>query len=208
MRMIDQDGYQRFTIRALAAELGIAAMSVYSYFPSRKDIDAAIGERLLGKLGASMHPSASWDMHVDRVIRDLYDVMAAHPGAIDIFVAELSAPPARDRVTDHVRESLLSLTLDGGLSEQDAADVVGVLIDFVLGHAIVQRNYALRKRQMTHVPNADPDTDTRYPSMVRVAQFYNADSLKRTFDFGLGLLMAGIRERFADRIAGHTRPSA
>lgn len=37
-RMIDAQGYAKFSIRALAEELGIGTMSVYTYVPSKKQL--------------------------------------------------------------------------------------------------------------------------------------------------------------------------
>ena len=37
-RMIDERGYEKFSIRALADELGIGTMSVYTYVPSKKQL--------------------------------------------------------------------------------------------------------------------------------------------------------------------------
>lgn len=199
MTIIDRDGFQSFSMRSLASELGIAVMTLYVYFPNREEIVAAIGKLLLGKLGSSVEPSAPWDVRVEGVVRDLYEVMEAHPGAIDIFVSELSSQPASDRVTDHVRESLLGILLANEFSIEETTDIVSALSDFVIGHAIVQRNYEFRTRNAGPVSKSRAAAKKKYPNIVKVAAQYTSRSSRRTFDFGLDMLLAGIRDRYSVR---------
>ena len=199
LTIIDRDGFQAFSMRALAAEMGIAVMTLYVYFPNRDEIMAAIGKLLLGKLGSSVEPSASWDVRVEGVVRDLYGVMEVHPGAIDILISELSSPPASDRVTDYVRESLLGIMLANGFSIQETTNIVSALSDFVIGHAIVQRNYEFRMRNDGPVSESNAAARKKYPNIVKVAAKYTSRSSRRTFEFGLDILLAGIRGRYGDQ---------
>ncbi len=196
MTMIDRDGFQAFSMRSLAAELGIAVMTLYVYFPNREEILAAIGKLLLGKLGSSVEPSATWDVRVEGVVRDLYEVMQAHPGAIDIFISELSSLPASDRVTDYVRETLLGILLANGFSVQDTTNIVSALIDFVIGHAIVQRNYEFRMRNAKSASKSSAAARKKYPNIVKVAAKYTSRSSRTTFEFGLDILLVGLRDRY------------
>ena len=207
LKVIDRDGYQAFSMRALAAEMGIAVMTLYVYVPTREEIVVEIGKLLLGKLGTDLGPDAAWDARIDSLIRELYDVMEAHPGAIDIFVSELSSPPASDRVTDHVRETLLGILISNGFSIEETINTVGSLLDYVLGHAIVHRNYVFRSRKTAAQSRTTSDSRKRYPFIVKVASSYKSNSSRRSFEFGLDILLDGVRSHFQSKLPKRRKPN-
>src|SRR5882757_8230216 len=57
--LLDRDGPEAFTMRALAEQLGVATMAVYSYFKGKDEINDAVAQRLLDTV--ELPPSGSAD---------------------------------------------------------------------------------------------------------------------------------------------------
>lgn len=48
--LIEQRGFAALTMRTLGAELGVSASALYTYFPEREQLVAALADELLGRL--------------------------------------------------------------------------------------------------------------------------------------------------------------
>lgn len=90
-RLIERDGTTAFTMRALGKELGVSAMAVYGYFPSRDDLLVAVLDRFMAGLDTGPVPGERWDDTMRRTMTSLYRNDIEHPQLasieIDPFVA-------------------------------------------------------------------------------------------------------------------------
>lgn len=104
-RMARQTGYNGFSYREIAKEVGIKAASVHYHFPSKADLGAAVGrrytERLLAALGPPDDPEVSPDVLLRRYIeafrRSLVEErLMCLCGVLGAEIADLPQPVAAE----------------------------------------------------------------------------------------------------------------
>ncbi|MBQ9069111.1 MAG: TetR/AcrR family transcriptional regulator [Eggerthellaceae bacterium] len=82
--MLKEHGSENFSVRALAKNVGLSPMGLYTYFPSRESILAAVLERFSLPLGIAPVPGEYWDETVKRITGSLLEVVQAHPQTMRI----------------------------------------------------------------------------------------------------------------------------
>lgn len=77
--LLDRDGIESFTMRALAEQLGVATMAVYSYFKGKDEIHDAVALRLLNTIELPPSGSADPGCELRDVCRGVYRLFTEHP---------------------------------------------------------------------------------------------------------------------------------
>jgi AcrR family transcriptional regulator len=146
-RMFDTRGPEGFTMRELAAELGVSAMTPYRYFKDKEDILAAVRARAFNRFAASLEAAFASDgtaEHKAETVYAAYSAFAFREPAAYKLMFDLTQPDeslypdlvkansrARATMTDYVRSMV-----DEGLFEGDP-DLIGHVVWSALHGAIV-----------------------------------------------------------------------
>jgi len=167
LRLLDRDGAQRFTMRALAAELGVSAMTVYNYVPTK----ALLLEKAIDSVIDTVPPpdpdARPWDEELRRYAREAWRAQLPHPWIPPLL--------AEQRIMDRpaqvaARRELLGLFRAAGADDVAAREGVGLFFSLVIG-SFVQMAPTLRAGRPTA----------------------RAEAL---FEGGLEIVIAGLRSRF------------
>jgi AcrR family transcriptional regulator len=129
LQLLDEGG--QASIRGIAAKVGVAPNAVYTYFPDKSAVIAALIERLLGDADSGGFADAGrpWRERIEALALDVRANLVAHPGAGALL---MSGPMDGPRTTA-LNERLLGLLIDAGLDPADAARATYLLIVYVLG---------------------------------------------------------------------------
>jgi AcrR family transcriptional regulator len=129
LALLDAGGVEAASIRRIAAAVGVAPGTVYTYFPDGEAVAKALVERLLGAVDHAAGHRGDWRTRVEALALDLHRRMVAHPGAVPLLIGgRLDGPNAR-RLGEH----LLALLAGGGLGPADAARGAYLVMVYVLG---------------------------------------------------------------------------
>lgn len=128
LRLVDQGGAEALSVRSVAAEMGVAPNALYTYFRTKADLVAALGDDLLGRLDLAA-TEEDWRSAVSRLAADLRSTLLEHPGVVPLLLRSGFAGP-RALVAGEV---LLGHLTRGGLSPDDAARASYLLQTYVLG---------------------------------------------------------------------------
>jgi AcrR family transcriptional regulator len=131
MSLLDEGGPDAGSVRGIAARVGVAPNAVYTYFPDKAAVIAALVERLLGGVGHDVFADRErpWRDRVEALALELRDRLSAHPGAVGLTVgSRLGGPHALA-----LNERLLQLLGDAGLDPGDAARAAYLLFVYVFG---------------------------------------------------------------------------
>ncbi len=125
VRLLDADGLARFSMRRLAAGLGVTAMSLYWYVDTKQDLlelalDRALGELRLptaaaegaaqrGAEGAAEGGGAGWPGRLQTLARSYRRVLADHPWVAPLTAAYPNIGP-HARAFDAALQRLLDAT--------------------------------------------------------------------------------------------------
>ena len=196
VRLADAEGLATVSMRRIAADLGVAAMTLYTHVPGKGELVDLMLDTALGELYPDEQaPTAgNWRTRVEAVARANRQFFLRHPWALSI--ARPAPGPNRMR-----KYEIELRAVDGmGLSEVQMHLLVTLLDGFVRGavggappttgptsgRAVPPDSYA---QQLL-----DPD---RFPTVARVAAVAGKAlpvevATDRAFEFGLERLLDGI----------------
>ncbi|GHD87118.1 TetR/AcrR family transcriptional regulator [Streptomyces naganishii] len=125
LRLMDEEGLQRVTMRRLAQALDTGPASLYVYVANTAELHAAILDRLLGQVDlAAAGDEEGWRERLHTVLVSYTRLLFAHPSlAQSALVARPSGPHYLDLV-----ETLLRLLDEGGVPADQAAWGVDILL--------------------------------------------------------------------------------
>jgi TetR/AcrR family transcriptional regulator, tetracycline repressor protein len=131
LTLLDEGGAKAATVRGIAARVGVAPNAVYTYFPDKAAVVAALVDRLLGEVDHDVFADRSqpWRLRVESLALELRQRLTAHPGAVPLMT---SSPMTGPRALT-LNERLLHLLDDAGLDPADAARASYLLIVYVFG---------------------------------------------------------------------------
>ncbi len=130
--LIDQGGVEGLTMRALGRALGVQAMSLYRYVPSRDALLDCVQEAVVHEV-RPLEATGSWQADVVALARELRRVLARHPRAIVLF----ARPAATDETFEAVGQAV-DVLQDAGFPPDDALRAFQTLLAYVVGQALWQ----------------------------------------------------------------------
>lgn len=195
-RLADTEGLGALSMRRVAGELGVPAMTLYSHVPGKGELVDLMLDTALGELypDEDSPTSGNWRARVESVARANRQLFLRHP-----WVVALGPPlPGPNRMRKYEIELR---ALDGmGLSEAQMDLLVTLLDGFVRGAVASWPGSAGSARVEPGPAGAsarrvvDPD---RFPMAARVTALADADlsadaGREKAFEFGLERLLDGI----------------
>ena len=171
LELLDDGGPGAASIRRIAGRVGVAPNAVYTYFPDKSAVEAALVERLLGQVdqGVFTQRDNPWRQRVEALALELRTKLAAHPGAVPLLISgPMNGPQALT-----LNERLLEVLTDGGLGPDDAARAAHLLIAYVFGSVALEVADA-------HQPGALPPEEARRSARLRVLSRTPAGDYPRT----------------------------
>ncbi|WP_125616094.1 TetR/AcrR family transcriptional regulator C-terminal domain-containing protein [Specibacter cremeus] len=183
--LLNSVGPQRFTMSALAAELGVQTPALYHYVGGKAELLAGMREVISDRIDATSFAEKAWDEAVVDWARSYRLAFAAHPNAIAIFATE---PIAGAHRTLAMYEQVMRGFLAAGWAESEVLNHVVVLESFILGSALD----AVAPPTMFDPADDAPDT----PALARVYDRREAggrDPADAAFELGLSVLVAGLK---------------
>ncbi|GAA2487708.1 TetR/AcrR family transcriptional regulator [Streptomyces longisporus] len=147
LALVDREGLSALSMRRLGAELGVEAMALYRYAPSKDALLDGLVEALYLELEERLSAEAeavadgpSWRAELHRIARATYDVCLAHPQAVPLLTTRMLAVPLARRplavLKDH--ERVLALLGEAGLDGAGAAAVFRAFTAWLLGYVSVE----------------------------------------------------------------------
>ncbi len=127
-RLLDRDGLERFSIRRLARELDVGAMTLYGYFGSRDELLDAVVEHHAASLDLPDR-EGSWREQVAALMSALREGLIEHPSVVELRLRRPLITPAAMKVA----EAALQALGKGGLEGKRAALAYRSLLTFTFG---------------------------------------------------------------------------
>jgi AcrR family transcriptional regulator len=135
--LADAEGLKAVTMRRLAADLGVEAMSLYHHLPGKEGLLDGLVESVIGEVAAELAradaggTTADWRAAVRRRCLTARVVMLRHPWAPGLITSRPSIPPAAYL---HY-EGLVADLVAGGLSYHLSHRAIHALGSMTLGFA-------------------------------------------------------------------------
>jgi AcrR family transcriptional regulator len=199
LRIMDEDGLDAVSMRRVGRELGVEAMSLYHHVHDKEDLLMGIREQVLSEF-IDPGTDGDWEMRARLAARSWRHVLRAHPNAIGLISApkRFAMTPTALRPT----ETALRLLREVGLSEDDAVKAFcalgGFIVGFVMFEIGVTHVSAYEDQQPTPqaLMAALPTDD--FPCFMTSLPYLMSGDIDQRFEYGLDLLIAGIRSKSTD----------
>lgn len=200
----DAEGLPAISVRRIALELGVSAMSIYTYVPSKAELVELMYDRVLGEMDEAAVEGAPWREALTAVACDRWRLSERHPWMLDIA---LHRPPLGPNLLRR-HEAALKILDSAGLDDLTKDLVIDILHNYILG-ALQQAREAREVERQSGLTDeqwfalAEPALTGRldpaqFPRVLRLGEAWRAadkalaaDPIWR-FRFGLGVVLDGI----------------
>jgi AcrR family transcriptional regulator len=196
LRLIDGDGLESLSMRKLAAQLGVAPMSLYNHIPSKDSLLEGVTEALLAEIDIAPVPGGEWAQTLRSAVLSFRRVLLDHPHAVPLIESKRVVTPAALRPV----EFSLSLFRGAGFSPDDALSAHWAIVGFTLGHVTFQISNPLTEVSLQEVFAQSGDLPAKqFPCYFEVLpQAANCD-YDAAFEFGLDILIQGLQAKLDRR---------
>jgi TetR/AcrR family tetracycline transcriptional repressor len=174
LEFLDSHGLPALSMRKLGAYLGVEAMTLYYYVPSKDVLLDGLVDRVLelaftGLAEPAAGQPGSWVPSMRQFAHSLRAALLAHPGVLPLAATRPVNSPQALRMT----ERWLAAMRAAGLPLGRALDVVNALATFTIGHTLAEAG-----RTPGH-EGSEPDLDQRADELGP-AEFPNLTEVIRT----------------------------
>ncbi len=210
VEMIEQAGLEKLSMRRLGARLGVEAMALYRYFPTRDALLDAVVERVVEELyqdpEVQLEPDDGWQDYLRRLAHGVRRIALRHP---QVFPLIATRPPAAPWIKPPLRslrwvEAFLQALLSRDFTDEAAVYAYRAFSSFLLGHLLLE--VSGKGVKITPVDEPDPDQpgsaglvrlDARHPQLLRLAPRLAADYTALEFTDALDNLLQRLDTRQA-----------
>lgn len=193
--LVDRHGLGRLSLRALAADLGVAPSALYNHFTDRDALIDVMLERALGELDTYVDPQAPWRTQLMILAHRLREMLQAHPGIAALLKGHDPTGPNSMRMGDAFARAIRN----SGIVGTEAGHIWYALVHYVIGF---ESTFTIDTRNLDRAMNPeslaalhdrfqalDPDC---YPALRELGIYIWNPDLDERFTFGLELLLDGI----------------
>jgi TetR/AcrR family transcriptional regulator, tetracycline repressor protein len=189
VRFVDREGLGSLTMRRLGAELGVEAMSLYNHVPNKGALLDGMVEVLLGEVEIPPR-SKDWEERVRDGYRAFRRLAHEH---LNVFPLLVERPPETLDGAWLVEEFLQTLR-EAGFGAEEALHVFRSLSSYTFGYAMAEiRGFALEPDGSRLGARAlSPE---EFPNLCELGPRLESVNHDAEFEFGLDLLLSGLRDR-------------
>ncbi|MFG2317419.1 TetR/AcrR family transcriptional regulator [Streptomyces tendae] len=204
VRLLDAEGLTGFSMRRLAAELNVTAMSVYWYVDTKDQLlelalDAVFGELRHPDPGAGL----DWRAELRALAREKRALLVRHPWSSRLVGTYLNIGPHSLAFSRSVQR----VVGRSGLPAHRLTGAISAVFQFVYGYGTIEGRFLARvaqtglspeeyyedsMRAVTEVPDTAGVIENAQDIMAARGGDTVAEMLDRDFEFALDLLVAGI----------------
>jgi AcrR family transcriptional regulator len=131
-------GYEEMTIRSLAAELGVAPMSLYRHIRDKDDLLDEVVDRLLAQAWRPSAPMDNWQEWVIEAAAKLRSFLVSQPAALHVYLRHpVVSPAAVERM-----DAMMDVLRRTGVDEETARRAYGALHTYTIGFAALEASRA------------------------------------------------------------------
>ncbi|WP_042376029.1 TetR/AcrR family transcriptional regulator [Streptacidiphilus melanogenes] len=189
LQVVDEEGPDGLTMRALAERLGVKAASLYNHVESKDALVDAVSELVNEEIDHTPLADPDWRAGLAAYARGYRAVFLRHPNTIALLARRRVEADRALRGYD----ALLALLGGAGLPAADAAEVAAALDYLVLGSALETFTAGFTRAPAVYRPDYPALADALDASFARGGGAAGLDD--RGFELGLRLLLDGVAAR-------------
>ncbi|MDZ4170230.1 MAG: TetR family transcriptional regulator [Coriobacteriia bacterium] len=140
LALIDAEGIDALTMRRLAHELGVEAMSLYHHVPNKDALlDGVVELALAAQAPTAPPPSGDWKATVIAAVCGFRRALITHPNVLPHMITH---PPSSPEASAMYIDGPLAYLVNHRVSDKDAAELFEAFFALSFGHALLTTNYS------------------------------------------------------------------
>lgn len=199
LRVIERDGVDRLSMRALSRELGVSAMAAYYYVKSKEDLLDLIAARVLADIAPPASSDLEWPARLRMLVDQIEAALRHHRGLGDVLLDRMH------NTQRHVMRAIMELLSEAGFDDQDV----------VMAYALIHTYLFGRYRVTTQPPpapshpaesggNEHQEGNQRVAAedqdiVARIRPLFPKLRGRDYYDFGIETLIQGLQRQLALR---------
>jgi AcrR family transcriptional regulator len=191
LALADARGVESLSMRALARELRVEAMSLYNHIRNKDDLLDAVVDTVVGRIDLP-GTGSNWQNEMRRRAHSMRTVFLAHPWAPPLIVGRINVGPNMLALN----EATLGCLRAAGFSYVQTDHAMNAIDSLIYGFHLLERslpvqpeNYAEAAR--TYLPVIDADRYPHFCALGRLVTEGSYDGVNR-MGFGLDLLLEAL----------------
>jgi AcrR family transcriptional regulator len=202
MELMAEKGYDAVSMRSLAKALDTGPASLYAHVANREEVDQLVIDRLAAQVKLPEPDPERWDEQLKQVLRDTLALYRAHPGSARATLGMIPTGMGAMRTM----EGMLAICAAGGISPQAAAWFCDLSALYVGAIGVEESIWIARENSAP--AGEQPDHEAldeqlsalmaslpagEFPFATAMARELTAGDGSDRFEFGLDVLLAGLR---------------
>jgi AcrR family transcriptional regulator len=206
IRLVDEGGIESLSMRRLARELGVEAMSLYNHVASKAELVDAMADVVMAEV--DLPEDGDWRSAIRQCAISAHEALLRHPWACSLLIAPTSAPTAATpRI--HYMEWLMRRLREAGFSPKLTYSAYHALDSHIFGFTLWQLGHAASAEMLGDRDIAEwaaeflrrlPAEDfPRFAEHVHQHLAAPKGDGAREYEFALDLVLDGLEQRRASR---------
>jgi AcrR family transcriptional regulator len=187
LAVIDRAGVDGLTMRSVAAELGMATMSLYRYVADRAELEALVVDHVLATVELTLPAGADWRARLRILVERMRAAVCAHPDLVPLSLRHRHSSAASLRWI----EAMLTVLGEAGFAGTRRVVAQRTLVAFLLG--VLQNQYygplpGAGTAAMSQLSTQD------FPALTQTAVAAAHLSAEDEFALGLDAVIRGLEQ--------------
>lgn len=195
MRVMDEEGLESVSMRRVAREVGVEAMSLYHHVEDKEDLLDGICERVMAEFDFP-EPVDDWAENCRRGARAWRCLLQAHPAAMRLFAEQRG--PVRSIDSMRPMEFALEILRGAGLSDRDTAQAFHAFGGYIQGFVMMELGSIAGGSDEEHMKmhaELAAAMPGEFPALQAVSRYFAECGPDEQFEFGLELLIRGLEAK-------------
>ncbi|WP_067826190.1 TetR/AcrR family transcriptional regulator [Actinomadura kijaniata] len=188
--LIEREGPDALSMRAVAAELGVAVMSLYNHVPGKAALLQGVAEHVVSGIDLGGDPAEDWADRARALVRAFRKVAHDHPRCMTVVLSHKIDFPMGMRPA----ERALALAAEAGFDGPASVRIMRALMAYALGAQMREVGMA---KMLDRLPGDPAESfaaldPAEFPHVVALAPELTRNDAESDFEFGLDLLIAAV----------------
>ncbi|WP_369211258.1 TetR/AcrR family transcriptional regulator [Streptomyces flavofungini] len=193
--LIDQHGWEKLTIRRLAAEMGLGSTTLYTHVPGKEDLLFLLIHEYAEQIPHPELPSDPRERIITAAVA-IHDGLAAWPWAAEVLTTDGFIARLGDSFLSLV-ETILTGVVDAGRTPDDSVRIFRSIWYYTVGEILVRthtRHREMDERDPTRLNAYFGNTDgpLRLPHLAAIADRWGMLAGQDTYAQGLRAFVDGL----------------
>jgi AcrR family transcriptional regulator len=185
--LVDAEGFESLSMRKLGALLGVEAMTLYYYVPSKAALVQGIAEVVLDELRVPEPPVEDWRQTTRAMARSFRELGLRHPNVFPVLASVGLDNASSYRPT----EAILQVLEAAGFPKELAFTAFSTIKSYVVGHTLwLLGDQVLARGE--RVPTPEAVEVEGFPIVASYLPYVAECDPADEFERGLDMLIAGL----------------